>query len=210
MNYLFQEDECQILIMAMSMSAAPPKREKKTGALIFAEPASLEVRARRYHEAVDATGAVIGTGTWFHAYADKGSKITIRKIEPPRKDYSASEIKQARRKMTVRVVDQERHDAGPFNFGASYEDGTLAAIIKSLTEIRDSIPEEYRDKARCEIDSESGYEGSHYAHIKVSYERPETDGEVVTRLQDEAVAAMLKEREERAKLAALQKKFAAA
>src|SRR5581483_5199751 len=92
---------------------------------------------------------------------------------------SEDEIRRAKRRGKVRVTvcNQERCDEGPFNFGESYSDGSLAKVLKSLEAIRDSIPEPYRAKARCEIDSNSGYEGSHYAHIEVTYERPETDEE---------------------------------
>jgi hypothetical protein len=83
--------------------------------------------------------------------------------------------------MRVCVVDQEKFDVGPFNFGAAYDRGTLDAVISSLQAIRDSIPEQYRESASCEVGSESGYEGEHCAHIRISYDRPETAEEAIER-----------------------------
>lgn len=107
----------------------------------------------------------------------------------------------------VTHVLQERYSDGSFNFGAIYEDGSLNAVIDSLIAIRESIPEPYRENARCEIDSESGYEGSHHATIEVRYSRPETPAETAER---EAEANRLAEQErikELRTLAALQAKY---
>jgi hypothetical protein len=48
---------------------------------------------------------------------------------------------------TVTVVSQAQYDSGPFDFGASYKDGTLDEVIKSLLAIREMVPAEYRDSA---------------------------------------------------------------
>ncbi len=120
---------------------------------------------------------------------------------------SAEELDGLRKKVRVVVLEQEQHDGGPFNFGESYADGSFDEVLHSLIEIRESIPEEYRDKARCSVDSVGGYEGSHYAIIKVSYDRPETDDEVIVRIKgDMAAAAELEAREKRV-LAKLQAKY---
>ena len=76
------------------------------------------------------------------------------------------------------IVSQEQYDGGPFDFGASYQEGTLKAVIDSLLSIRDEIPKEFWGTARCGIDSVSGYEGSHHARIEVSYLRPATEEEI--------------------------------
>ena len=83
------------------------------------------------------------------------------------------------------VCDQERYDGGPIDFGASYTDGSLLKVIGSFQKALASIPKEYRAKARCEIGSKSGYEDSHYAHVEITYERPETDAEVIARVKIE-------------------------
>lgn len=100
------------------------------------------------------------------------------------------------------VVNHERYEPGAFVF-----DGTLDDIIKALTTIRDSIPEEYRADATCTIDSESGWEGSHSPSIEIAYYRPETDEEVARRLQRRADGAAAKEADERRTLAQLSAKY---
>jgi len=109
--------------------------------------------------------------------------------------------------VTETVVSQERYDDGPFYFGASYEDGSLDRIIASLIAIRETIPAEYRDSARCEIDSESGYEGSHYASIEVSYSRPETAEETLERERHKMAETVAAEQKQRAAYEALKAKF---
>jgi hypothetical protein len=68
-----------------------------------------------------------------------------------------------------------------------YKDGTLDEVIKSLLAIREMVPAEYRDSARCGIDSVGSYEDSHYATIEVSY------------IHSEATLAALKAKYEGAK-----------
>jgi hypothetical protein len=80
----------------------------------------------------------------------------------------------------VTVVRQEQYDKGPFCFGNLYDEGTLNAVIKSLLDIRESIPAEYRDVAQCQIDSSVEWDSS-TAEITVSYERPETPEETEMR-----------------------------
>lgn len=112
-------------------------------------------------------------------------------------------------RVVVSVVNQEQYDGGTFDFGNSYEDGTLDRVLASLNSIRDQIPEEFRSTARCEIESRSGYEGSHYASIAVSYTRPATTEEVAQWHHSRAVQASHREAQERATLAALQAKYGA-
>lgn len=186
---------------------------KKDGSLVFwgKRPYPLNVTTFRgdFIEAVDEAGTVVaegGDGDWFYVeVTEKKTTLRFKKLAVPA--LTATEINKARVSKTITVVSQERHDDGPFCFGAGYEDGTLAAVIDSLTKIRDSIPKRYRAKARCEIDSESGYEGSHYASINVSYDRPETDAEVIERLTIESERARIEQRKDRANLAALKAKL---
>ena len=56
-----------------------------------------------------------------------------------------------------------------------------AGYLKWFKDKLDSIPEEYRASAKIELDSESGYEGCHYASINIHYDRPESDDEVSIR-----------------------------
>jgi hypothetical protein len=75
---------------------------------------------------------------------------------------------------TVVLADSWDRDQVDFGDG---QDGSLDRVIASLQRIREEIPEEFRGVARCEIDSQGGYEGEHHATIKVCYSRPETDRE---------------------------------
>lgn len=108
---------------------------------------------------------------------------------------------------TVKVVRQEQYDSGPFNFGAEFEDGTLKAVIDSLLAIRESIPAEHRDSARCGIEAEGSYEGSCHATISVSYERPETGEEAAARIAKRVSADEQARQRELATLAALRAKY---
>lgn len=107
----------------------------------------------------------------------------------------------------VTVVSQDRYGQGPFVFGESYEDGSLDRVIESLHKIRNSIPEEYRTKARCEISSEGGYEDSHSASITVKYYRPETPGETAAREAEMANETAAKEAQEKSAYEALKRKY---
>lgn len=69
------------------------------------------------------------------------------------------------------------------------------------------IPEQYRDTARIEIDSTSGWEDSHYARIEISYKRPETDEELSARRATERARISEQEEAEKRQLAALKKKY---
>jgi hypothetical protein len=54
-----------------------------------------------------------------------------------------------------------------------------------LRGVIDTIPDEYRDTARIEVDSGSEYDVS-FASLTISYERPETDAEETMREQERA------------------------
>lgn len=71
----------------------------------------------------------------------------------------------------------------------------------------EAIPEEFRDTATIEIDSRSGYEGSHDPCIKIGYWRQETDTELATRLTAMQQDAVLKEMQARATYEELRRRF---
>lgn len=113
-----------------------------------------------------------------------------------------------RKGITVKVLYQDQYGSGPFDFGSEYTDGSLDRVIASLQRIRDSIPEEYRKIARCEIEAISRYESA-YASIAVNYPRLETDEELTARLAAaDARAAEIRTRE-LAELERLKAKYAA-
>jgi len=93
----------------------------------------------------------------------------------------------------VTVCDTEQYD-GDWPT-PNYPTRLVDAIAWFKTKLKE-IPVEYRDTARCTIDSIGGYESSHYGHIEISYDRPETTAEQGERLaKAEAQDWSLKERE---------------
>jgi uncharacterized membrane protein len=105
----------------------------------------------------------------------------------------------------VKVVEQEEFYPGP-NFGNYEQQGNLNHVIDSLVTIRNSIPDEYRNTARCIISS-SGYEDSLYVNIEVYYMRPETRSETLTREYKERSEHEAKITKERKKYERLRGKF---
>jgi hypothetical protein len=168
----------------------------------FEDEGVVQVGAYDWIEAV-VGDTVVGKGRSFMAFVPAGSLLEFRQMKPSREVFTAEEIEAARKPTTVTVLNQERYGCeGGFVF-----DGKLDDVIGSLVKIREEIPEEYRASAECVIESESGYEDSHYATILVTYSRPETDDEVTKRLKSELIRNEQAEKEERAAFERLQKKY---
>ena len=93
----------------------------------------------------------------------------------------------------INVCDVEQYDGGwPTRNTPSLLVDVIAWFSNKLAE----IPEQYRADARCEIDAVSGYEGESYAHIEISYERPETDKEMTYIIMNEdTLSGRIRERE---------------
>jgi hypothetical protein len=207
----------EFFVGMFQQSGAEYAWDKKNRALIVSGKRQYPTRVTTYQgdfiEAVDQkTGDLLaegGDGDWF--YIPEGKKPVILRFKKlPAPKLTRAKIDKARKETTVHVAAQQRHDSGPFNFGASYEDGTLQNVIDSLLAMKAGIPKAHRAKARCEIDSEGGYEGSHYASIKVSYVRPETDEEVIARVQIESERSRLAMLRDKAELSRLSQKLAVA
>lgn len=113
---------------------------------------------------------------------------------------------QRRYVMTVTVCDHGQYDGGPFEFGESYTDGSLNRVVESLLKIREMVPAEYRDKARCEISAYTSYDSSS-ASIQVQYERPATQEEADAEMAREQAHAKHAADKERAEFERLSKKF---
>lgn len=102
----------------------------------------------------------------------------------------------------VMLLDAEQYDQDfPSDQRAKDFIGWLEALIQQA-------PPEYRDSVYIELGSTGGYEGSHYATIKVAYRRPETDEELAARVADYERVQAAKEAHERAELDRLTRKFA--
>lgn len=82
------------------------------------------------------------------------------------------------RTITVEVCNLEQYDGDwPTSDCPSTLMGAIAWFNNKLAE----IPEEYRATARCEIASTGGWEGCHYGHIEINYQRLETKEEAACR-----------------------------
>ena len=80
-----------------------------------------------------------------------------------------------REKKRISVFNQDPYDG-------EWPPIDLVGCIAWFSEKLASIPEEYRDTARIEIDSVDGNEDdSHYVNIDISYVRLETDDEISAR-----------------------------
>lgn len=77
-------------------------------------------------------------------------------------------------KKSITVFDHERHDG-------EWPPEDARACLDWFSAKVESIPAEFRETARIEFDSQSGYEGCHYAKITITYQRPETAEEIAAR-----------------------------
>lgn len=100
----------------------------------------------------------------------------------------------------VVLVDAEQYDGG-------FPPESAEAFVDWLSDLIESVPEEFRGSTTIELNSSSGYEGSHYAHIKVAYRRPETDEELGRRVQEYERAVAEKEAHDRQEFERLKSKF---
>jgi hypothetical protein len=78
---------------------------------------------------------------------------------------------------TITVFDMERYEG-------EWPPSEARACLDWLAAKIESIPAEFRKSATIEFDSASGYEGCHYAQIKIEYTRPETAEETATRINE--------------------------
>lgn len=102
------------------------------------------------------------------------------------------------------------HEVILFN-GEEYDEGfpprPIDEFISWLNGWIEKIPAEFRDQSSIEIDSNGGYEGSHFANVKISYRRPETDDEIGKRQAEWDAAVCAKENHERAEFERLKRQF---
>lgn len=104
------------------------------------------------------------------------------------------------KQMRVVVFDKEEYDG---EWPPTDATECVAWFVGKL----DMIPKEYRGAAKIEFDSVGGYEGSHYAHIDISYVRPETDNETKAREAEEQRLQEAQKAHELRTLAALKAKY---
>lgn len=106
--------------------------------------------------------------------------------------------------MTARLITETVFSAEQYD--SNWPPEEFAAFREWLEDKREEIPEEFMASAMIQIDSKISY-GQSLATIKVSYDRPETPQEVAARQAKEQARMGEQERQERALLEALQRKY---
>ena len=84
---------------------------------------------------------------------------------------------------TVVVFDAEQYDGGDWPIG-NYPARLVDCVAWFQRKLK-LIPPEYRKLAQIDLESVSGYENSHFVHIRIEYQRPETEDERVDRIREE-------------------------
>ena len=106
-------------------------------------------------------------------------------------------------KVEVTVFDDDPRNG-------DWPEGSLVEVIAWFQAKLESIPEEYRASAKCEIASEGGYDGDHTPCIRITCSRPETAAETVAREAREAERAATTRARELETLRELQRKYGTA
>lgn len=151
-------------------------------------------------EVLDKDGAVVESGgDGGHMYVEvvrAGRWLRYKDLPPP--NLTKAQINRQRKKVTRYLVSDK-----PFNLSLPR---TLDGVLKWIGGKRTEIPAKYRKSAELRFDTTTKY-GETYEHIEITYTEPETDAEVIGRLQVEMERQRLRDEEDRAKLRELQSKF---
>ena len=152
-------------------------------------------------EAVDESGKVIvsgGDGDWF--YVPLGKKpITLRYKVLPKVKLSKPELDKHRQTITRYLVSDS-----PYSLEIP---DTLVGVIKWLEKQAKAIPEASRAKASFRFATTTEY-GETYPNIEITYDEPETDKELISRLQIESEREHRKEENARQQFEVLKTRFA--
>jgi hypothetical protein len=99
---------------------------------------------------------------------------------------------------TISVFSTENGNSLPYN---------VVELIAFLQEQLAKVPEEYRTAAVFDADAHTDWDGYGYVATRITYDRPETDDEVLARLKAEQLQALAQRDQELAELARLQAKY---
>lgn len=165
-------------------------------------PISVMTYRGDFVEAIDEAGDVVASGGDGHSLyihlTQKPVTLRFKKFAPL--NLTASQLNKARQTVRRYLVSDS-----PYSLGVP---GTLPKAIAWLEKKLAEIPEASRKKSRLDL-SNSYSHGESYSNVEITYDEPETDAEVIKRLQIDAERAARTEATERATLDALQKKFSA-
>lgn len=162
---------------------------------------SVHVERDQWIEAVDKKGSVVTTvGEDCGDIVIVGKEpITLRFKKLPKPRLSKVDLDKARHSVTRYVISDK-----PFNMDLP---DTLAGMIEWMQAQFRAIPKEHRKTARFRFDIKQEY-GETYPQIEITYEAPETDKELIRRLQVAAERTRLAEIQDRAKYEKLKVRFA--
>lgn len=152
-------------------------------------------------ECLDEDGQVLvegGDGHSFYVEAVKKPRLLRYKMLPD-PALSKAELNKARRS-----VERWLCSDSPYSLGVP---NGLAACIKWLDAKLKKIPAASRKNAKIDFSSRSSY-GESYDNIKITYFEPETDKEVIRRVQIETERARVSRVQKQAKLKQLQAELA--
>ena len=138
-----------------------------------------------------------------------GGVIRVMNIEERRKRRALikrwlSDTKKGsemRKETRVTIFDKEQYDGG------EWPPTDATECVAWFSGKLEAIPAEYRATAKVEIESVASYEDSHYAHIVIYYDRPETDDEMAAREAEELRHQEAQKAQELRTLAALKAKY---
>jgi hypothetical protein len=85
----------------------------------------------------------------------------------------------------------------------------LLAFKGWIDEMLEQIPEQFHENASISIGSDSGYEGSSHANLTISYTRPETKEEALSRTRQADAMRESNDKRERQLYAQLKAKYEA-
>ncbi len=105
-----------------------------------------------------------------------------------------------RKQKRVVVFDEEQYDG-------EWPPISATECVAWFTKKIETIPSEHRATATIEIDSVDSYEDTSYARIVISYDRPETDDEMMIREKEELRCREEQEARELRTLAGLKAKY---
>lgn len=168
------------------------------------EPSFVNVTTNRgtFIEAIDKSGAVVasgGDGEFFYIAISK-EPITIRYKALAKIALTKADLDK-HRKIVTRYLLSDR----PYSLNLP---DTLLGMIKWFEKQVKAIPIASRPKARFRFDTTMEY-GETYPHIEITYDEPETDNEIVDRLQIETERDRIINDKERATFRKLKSKFGA-
>lgn len=171
-----------------------PKSEYKRPAI------SVQTNHGDFIEATDKSGKVICSGgdgetCWLPIGKEP---VTLRFRELPKIEMSKVELEK--RRITV---TRYLYSDSPYSLGLNDKLTTVIAILeKKLSK----IPKAYRDTAEIEFRNRMSY-GESYENVEITWTEPETDEELMQRLQIEAERARVAADKERAQFKKLRDKF---